>query len=134
MSEDNKEDESDDEEANAAAEEQLRKVEQEFTQNEKTSHSVSLKLAAVVGNMWLSQADESKTKGRQNKYLRPENCTGSSVPKVNPEIQIKDLKKDQKRRGERNIRMYPGLTCHSEPGQSGSLRKKEGANQARLII
>ena len=36
--------------------------------------------------MWVSQADEVKIKGRLNKYLRPENCTGLLVPKVNPEI------------------------------------------------
>ena len=28
--------------------------------------------------------------------------------------------------------MNPGLTRHSEPGQSGNIRKKEEANQARL--
>ena len=37
-SEDNKDDESDDEEANKAVEEQLKKVEREFIQNEKTSY------------------------------------------------------------------------------------------------
>ena len=36
--------------------------------------------------MWVSQADEDKIKGRLNKYLMLENCTGLSVPKVNPEI------------------------------------------------
>ena len=51
LSEDNKEDESDNEEANAAVEEQLRKVEQEFTENEKTSDSVSPKLAAAINKM-----------------------------------------------------------------------------------
>ena len=50
-SEDNREDESDDEEANADVEEQLKKVEREFTQNEKTSDSVSPKLAAAVKKM-----------------------------------------------------------------------------------
>ena len=85
-SEDNKEDESDDEEANAAVEKQLKKVEREFTQNEKTSDSMSPKLAAAVNKMWVSQAEEDKIKGRLNKYLRPENCTGLSVPKANPEI------------------------------------------------
>ena len=66
-SEDNKEDKSDDEEANAAVEEQLKKVEREFTQNEKTSDSVSPKLAAAVNKMWVSQAEEDKIKGRLNK-------------------------------------------------------------------
>ena len=49
--------ESDDEEANA---EQLRKVEQEFTRNEKTSDSVYPKLAAAINKMWVSQAEEDK--------------------------------------------------------------------------
>ena len=86
MLDDNREDESDDEEANAAVEEQLRKVEQEFTRNDETSDSVSPKLAAAINKMWVSQADEDKTNGRLNKYLRPENCINLSVPNVNPEI------------------------------------------------
>ena len=83
LSEDNKEDESDDD---VAVEEHLRKVEREFTQNEKTLDSLSPKLAAAINKMWVSQAEESKIKDRLNKYLRPENCTGLSEPKVNPEI------------------------------------------------
>ena len=36
--------------------------------------------------MWVSQAQEDNIKGRLNKYLRPESCTGLLVPKANPEI------------------------------------------------
>ena len=74
MSEDNKEDESNDTEANVAVEEQLRRL-------NKSSHKMrklqtakeSPKLAAAINKMWVSQADEDKTKGRLKKYLRPEN-------------------------------------------------------------
>ena len=94
-SEDNKEDESDDDEANAAVEEQLKKVEREFTQNEKTSDSVSPKLAAAVNKMWVGQAEEDKIKGKLNKYLRSENCTGLSIPKAPAESQSRNLADNQ---------------------------------------
>ena len=88
LSEDNKEDEPDDVEANAAVKEQLRRLNKCSPKVEKTSDSIRPKLAAAIGlnKIWVNQADEDKTKGRLNKYLMPKNCTGLSVVKVSPEI------------------------------------------------
>ena len=84
LSEDNKEGESYNVEANTAVEEQLRRLNKSSPKIEKISDSIRPKLAAAINIMWVSQADEDKTKGRLNKYLMPKNCTGLSVPKVNP--------------------------------------------------
>ena len=92
-----------------------------------------------------------------NKYLRPENRTGLSVSKVNPEIwptiKSRIRSTDVKLQRLQNLMIKAalpvikianklmtsekikelGLACHSKPDQSGNLRKEEGANQVKLI-
>ena len=82
----------------------------------------------------MSQADEDKTKGKLNKYLMPENCTGLSVPNVNPEIWLTFMSRlrstDVKLERLQNLMIKPALPVIKSRKQINDLKikkkKKEG--------